>query len=265
MVVLGGLGQPTIEGNPIVCFGTQGLFTAKVVGANNFTTYKWYLDGDTEPFTDGRSIQLSLNNDITLFVDAINRQGCSSQDRGQLSVRLEKLTGNMTVSKANPNTGDPVTFEFVGSIAASYAWDFGDGGSALKNKVVHFYYAPGNYDVKVDLVSSNACKASFFQKSFVRVSGKSLDVVTGAELDPGYQVTAYPVPFKDELGVSVISKPGTVRIKLVSTLGVVLKTAVLDSNGKGEVNLDTSDLSPGVYLLDVYAVGGKSISKIIKE
>jgi hypothetical protein len=265
MVVLGGLGQPTIVGNPIVCDGTQGVFTANVIGGNNFTTYKWYLDGDTEPFTDGRSISLSLTNDVTLFVDAINRQGCSSQDRGQLVVRHEKLTGAMTVTKVNPNTGDPITFEFVGSPAASYTWDFGDGGSALKNKVVHFYYVPGNYDVKVDLVSANACKATFFQKSFVRVLGKALDVITGAELNPDFQVSVYPVPFKDELRVAVNSKPGTIKIHVRSTIGVIVKTLVLGSSGKSESTIDTGDLSPGLYFIEVYAVDGNTISKIIKE
>jgi hypothetical protein len=50
-----------------------------------------------------------------------------------------------------------------------------------------------------------------------------------------------------------------------STIGVIVKTLVLGSSGKSESTIDTGDLSPGLYFIEVYAVDGNTISKIIKE
>jgi PKD repeat protein len=56
-----------------------------------------------------------------------------------------------------PIVGDEVTFTgmALGSEPISYAWDFGDGGTATGNPATHTYAAPGDYVVTMTV--TNAC------------------------------------------------------------------------------------------------------------
>jgi PKD repeat protein len=53
--------------------------------------------------------------------------------------------------------GDPVNFYNYSKDADYYAWDFGDGNRSKLTEPVHYYDAPGEYDVKLLVWTTHLC------------------------------------------------------------------------------------------------------------
>lgn len=266
IIVTNGLQAPTVTGADILCYGVPGTYSASAVGANSLTRYRWYLGGEVRPFAEGRTASVTAFEDQTVFVDAINSQGCSSLNRGEKNIRVERVTGSIKVSKINASTGDPVQFEWQGTPAATFNWDFGDGTVGMKNKMTHFYYAPGNYDIKLDLTTANNCIGSYLQLSLVRISGTRIDVVT-ADNAVEEKLSVYPVPFNNELFLSIESAKTSSCSYIISSLtGQTLIEGKSDLViGNNVLVIPTDGIVPAMYLLQVKRDDKTEIKKIVKQ
>ena len=101
----------------------------------------------------------------------------------------------------------------------------------------------------------------------VTINGEdtNVDIVmipVGVNDTPIASISVYPNPFRDNL---VIGNAASVnRIIITNLMGQ--QVINISNNGNQEVNIDTSTLNPGIYLVTTYTANGKrTVKKVVKE
>lgn len=268
ITVVGGLQQPTITGNAVVCYGQSGSYSATTPGANAFTVYYWYLDGDTQPFATGRTTTVQIFESTNIYVDAINTQGCPSTQRGTKAIISENIQGTIKADNKNPNTGDAVTFSYQGSLVSTYAWQFGDGSISSNQNPAHYYYIPGSYDVRLDVTSLNGCSATILNKNMINVTGQRFDPITGIGEPPAdASISVYPHPFDNVLHVEIsLDQDSPITTQLTSLVGINVHNNVTPGKtGENSIDIPTANLAQGMYILQVNTGKNAYSIKVVKK
>ncbi len=133
----------------------------------------------------------------------------------------------------------------------TYAWDFGDGGTATGAYPSHTYSSPGIYTVCLTIDDGAGCTDTFCDTMVivVRANGYDLNVIAptqvGVEEVQQVEMTLYPNPASSELNIAV-DHAGNARADVFSMHGAIVKTVTI-SNEQSVLNV--CDLSDGMYLL----------------
>ncbi len=123
----------------------------------------------------------------------------------------------------------------------TYAWDFGDGGSATVDNPTYTYAANGTYTVC--LIVYDSCGVDTTCHDVV-VNTIGLD--ENSLID---QLEVYPVPAYGTLTISNLTSGEDVKIELLNNLGQVVK--VIESEGLETVAFDVTSIVDGYYHLRV--------------
>jgi gliding motility-associated-like protein len=87
-----------------------------------------------------------------------------------------------------------VNFQDLTPGAASWQWDFGDGGSSTQQNPTHTYTTYGTFNVKLIVTSTAGCTDSLVKTAFIRVNRATIDVpVLPARGCIPYTITMTPV------------------------------------------------------------------------
>lgn len=147
-----------------------------------------------------------------------------------------------------------------------YLWYFGNGGISVKQNPIHHYNSNGTYNVclvaidTINMKIDSICQPIYIgpdssQSSAVAKTPNNLSVLS-----------VYPVPFTDVLKIvyeSVNIAP--VTIKLYNIMGALIHEEVYSSSiGANQIQLNTSLLPKGIYLLDITAGTNSKTIKIVK-
>ena len=139
------------------------------------------------------SISITWTTTGTKSVTAKN-SACGSSVVGSRSIVLSGssggggLTANFTFSPANPTAGQAVSFNGSSSTGTigTYAWQFGDGGSASGATATHTYNSPGTFTATLSVLApgcvSPSCIASLSKT--VTVGGGSNSVTAHFTYSP---------------------------------------------------------------------------------
>ncbi len=126
----------------------------------------------------------------------------------------------------------------------SYTWDFGDGNGSTAEDPVHVYMGDGVYTVRLTL---NHCSSSMDKQDTITVN------TTGMKPDLTHLgVKVFPNPAGNRLTVS-FNSPMRGEVQLIASDGSVLSVHKL--NDAQYLNLDTGELSPGLYFVKVVPNG----------
>ncbi|MEZ4805247.1 MAG: PKD domain-containing protein [Bacteroidia bacterium] len=60
----------------------------------------------------------------------------------------------------------------ISSTAATYAWDFGDGGTSTSNPGIHVYNSPGNYVINLNVSYTGTCPGTATETHTISVLPK---------------------------------------------------------------------------------------------
>ncbi|NBU04602.1 MAG: T9SS C-terminal target domain-containing protein, partial [Bacteroidetes bacterium] len=132
----------------------------------------------------------------------------------------------------------------------SYTWVIQNGGKQTTPTVQHNFAKDGSYTVTMYAVTkTTGCECSITKKVLMnRAAAKSLETVG---------VAVYPNPAVGQFNVALTETFGTdVNIVMTSMTGAVVKT--MKSANTGLIQVDASDLSEGVYLVQV--MGGNHVA-----
>ncbi len=155
---------PTVSftvSNP-VCESGNVLFTStSTPGAGNITTYAWTINtaaqgGNTNTLNYSPTTAGTINVGLTVTTD----KGCTNQTTQAVTVN-PKPVANFNPPAICLPSGLGV-FQSTSTIAdnspLTYAWDFGDGGTAGNTpNPSHIYAGVGPYTVTLTVTSNNGC------------------------------------------------------------------------------------------------------------
>lgn len=223
-----------------VCAGT--VYDASFNGPQY--GYNW------QPGPDTSQIVLMQSGIETLQVtDAF---GCAS--RKQMDVTISQPNAAFTAQQV----ANSLNWFFVPANlqAASYLWDFGDGGTSTAPNPSHTYPGSGIYVITLTLVDTIGCTDSSSQTiQFTFVGTPEVASLDGE---------IYPNPFSSQVDIA-LSYPAksAVEVMVQNELG---QTLITKSFGAGvrHMSVATADLPAGIYVLRVRIGEGYAVRKLVK-
>ncbi|MFA4851514.1 MAG: PKD domain-containing protein [Bacteroidales bacterium] len=235
--------QVTPNGNITICNGQDVTLTSQVADS-----YWWSPGGQTT-----QSITVSTAGSYSV---QITDDSCTANS---LPV-IVTITSNQPVAGFGYINNDPtVNFLDSSANATSYTWEFGDGGSSTLQNPVHTYTSNGTYTVT--LIANNVC-GSDTMSSLVTIL--LADIST---YNSNNSITVFPNPSKGsfylDIQTNIIKE---INFRIYDVIGNTIKSGTLKpANKKGEIRIDMSNSSKGVYFLYLSNETLNAVKKIIIE
>jgi hypothetical protein len=149
---------------------------------------------------------------------------------------------------------DTVYFENQSDYAIDYTWKFGDGNTSKLFEPTHIYTVSGNYKV---ILEANKCGNTDTISHIVQVTISALNI-------PDYKVyKIYPNPIENQITIAFNKSESLQNIVILSIDGKLIKNYE-NSAGK-QIQLDVSQLTNGIYILQFTIEGMKYQYKIVKH
>jgi PKD repeat protein len=235
-------------------------------------------DGPTD-FCEGDSIYVGLHTDNPYFayhwssgsvtpdiivthsgnynVTVTDSNGCTAVSQNTIQVHfIPKPVAYINYNAA----GTYASFYDFSLNGQTYLWNFGDGSSDVLEDPTHSYTTPGQYTIT--FVVSNACGSDTATITIVIRSGVGID-----DVDFLSNFTVFPVPTNGDLNVMFdYSGVHALEVRLFDILGqTVYSDNVKDLNGKYQKLINLSNMSKGIYYLQVNTDKGSVNWKIVKD
>jgi hypothetical protein len=240
---------------PEVTFGEDMFFCTTATGNINLALTASPAGGTfggpgvTGSIFNGQTLNYNKTYPITYTVV---KGGCSKTVTKNITLGLDL---KVTVDDNEVNVGEMV--KFTPSINGQFQWDFGDNWTSSELTPVHYYYKPGEKDVKVKVTSAN-CTGEFTFSSIVKVNG--FDVVTGMEpiFNNGVGVVN---PVVENLIVFTDNDVDT-QIHLSDLSGRQVETKNVSlRRGRNEVPMNS--LPEGIYFLQIGKPNGTARFRVL--
>lgn len=238
------------SGSTTICTGGSVTLNAPY---NFNVNYQWKKNGVNIAGATSNSYVATQAGTYTLYVQSV--AGCY-------------LTTNAIVVTIQPNpvsnftylvTGNTVNFTNTSTGATSYSWNFGDAGTSTLTNPSHTYASPGPYNVT--LTATNSCGTSSITKTvnILNTSGVE-DIVL-------LNVNVFPNPTSEFINVTYsLEMTHNLTITLYNNLGQLSYMYKLDNiSGTFSKEIDLSNLSAGMYMLEINTSGFSDVRKIIVQ
>lgn len=225
-----------------------------------FTRDSLYVNEFSKQFTSCKSVNMYLTSYDTLAL-------CS--DFASMQGNIRPLVPEFeVVADTNNNYAGYIIDRSKYSINANYLWDFGDGDTSTSKTPTHTYSGSGPYKLCLTLTGAN-CNLSWCDTVEFDTSGRlkrsfkpfTIKVVTEDQLNTSIIkpwsatiIKIYPNPFVDVLKIESEQIMRSARIIRIDGSLLQMK----DVNGS-EVEFNTKDLRPGIYLLEMEMENGSKI------
>jgi PKD repeat protein len=234
------------------------LDTFLIIPINNSRIeYKWLSTSEMIPVMEAVVTRNMTNGKTTMVLHYKDSYHSNINPNGPLV--------NFNVADTNTMTKDTVSFKNMTSNALGYNWTiipgtytFAGGGANTKNPKVIFD-ASGLYSVS--LTATNISGSNILvKKNYINVTHNTGIALSTTEND----CSIYPNPVKDVLYIHFDSPQKNCRIIVLDITGKKLIEKMVDTDGK-ELLFPTTNMKPGIYLLNMISNGKISRGKIIKE
>lgn len=167
---------------------------------------------------------------------------------------FDTLNGCPFVVFSDSSTASP------GSLS-SWTWNFGDGNSSTTQNPSHTYSADGDYQVCLDIVTSDSCSDQYCDSVSINCL-TTIDVNYADE----FGLKIFPNPTADQIEINfALESPAEVSFELYSIEGKVLESARLGKLIRGEktLKIDLACHDFGAYILQLNIAGNQFIRRII--
>lgn len=224
----------------------------------NKVRFLWSSDPTSSiPYPDLEINPLTFNPplvDVTYKLQVSDSFGCISESSFFYESIYEKA--EFSVDPDNGEAPLEVTFTDKSIRGDTYTWEFGDGSldsiSYLKDPGPHIYYKPGEYSVKLTIVSDTGCIDSWtFDKIVVDDSELNIPNVFTPDGDGTNDNFIVESKSLKNISVEVFSRSG---LKVYSFYGD--SERLREWKGwDGNINKSAIKASPGVYFYIIRAYG----------
>ena len=270
--VLGAPQTPIISGVLTGCDGLSTTITASNI-SDQAIQYQWFKSGANIPFFQGNILNYTINGTETLTCNGLNEAGCISIPSASISIISNNPVGDFSVDNTQILSGGLVNFTTT-AMGQSYQWDFGDGGSSNKGNTYHYYYMPGNFNIKLSITSSNGCVTRIIKNKYVTVDSVNTPPLivkqplgTGVDSSPiGFNI--YPSPFKDHINLTFqLTQSSLINFEIYDLQGHQINIVTLPGKtGNNQFTIDLLGSIPsGVfYIVKITGNGINQVSKLLK-
>jgi PKD repeat protein len=154
--------------NSTQCLSNNSFsFTSTSTSSGSISNYSWsFGDGGTST-SQNPTYSYTAAGTYQVKLAVITSNGCKDSITQSVTVYLQPTSVSYTINSTNQClTGNSFSFATnasVGSGTASYAWNFGDGGTSNQQNPTYNYTTAGTYQVKLIVTTNNGCKDSAIQ------------------------------------------------------------------------------------------------------
>lgn len=150
----------------VICQGSNTQFTNSSVPAP--ASVMWYY-GDGNTGTDINPVYTYPSAGSYTVKMVASFGACTDSITRNINVIAKPVAVFNAPDTANCKAPFTVAFNNQSTGAASYAWDFGDGGTSTLQSPSHTYNSTGNYTVKLVITNSNGCKDSLTRTNYINI------------------------------------------------------------------------------------------------
>ena len=147
----------------------------------------------------------------------------------------------------------------IGNIQ-EYHWDFQNNGivDSYEETPTYIYQDTGWYSVKLSVVGADSAN-SFIKHDYIHI----IDTTTRVNENLSQKISITPNPFKDRLTITSVFPSEPYSISIYNLKGEKVIEIFKQKNKSFTIN--TSELNPGVYVLNISNQNYSSNYKIIKK
>lgn len=155
----------------------------------------------------------------------------------------------------------------------SYFWDFGDGATSTQQYPDHVYAGAGYYAVCLTVTNGFGCNSTYCDtlavlfRLGVPFSINVVSPVTAVTPSaPALGMTLHPNPAQQEVRLSIeVGQQGEGHVRLIDVQGRTAQTVALGqlSTGLHQQSLDLSQLSQGIYMVELLVDGQRQVQKLV--
>lgn len=157
---------------------------------------------------------------------------------------------------------DPKSNFILTAYADDHLTAFKDGFDEMES-MSYKVYRPSTgetFDVEVEYNLQLPQTGYFASEGLTAIKMLKLSA-TGIASDFSSKINIYPNPSDGQVWISGISEIS--KIEMIGSLGTTIKT--VENGGQSELNLDLSDLQPGVYQIKLTGEKGIVVKRIVKK
>ncbi|MCX6352366.1 MAG: PKD domain-containing protein, partial [Bacteroidetes bacterium] len=256
----------TVAPNPVANFSYSGaLCLNKVISfkdsssisSGKITSYSWSFGDGNSDTAMNPTHSYTKSGTMTVVLSVTSDAGCTGK------AAIKALAIDVDASPAFTFNNDSLryySFTATDTKAASYDWQFGDGGSSNAANPTHKYATNDTFKVTLTVTNSTGC---IFTKT------TKLSVFTGIVLtyNPVYEVNVAPNPFHDNATISyTLPTDANVDAGIYDMMGRKVATLVNTKQSSGSYQVvftpESTQSSAGIYMLRLN-VNGETITREI--
>jgi PKD repeat protein len=238
--------------------------------ADYFEWYVWLPNGNADGpyYTTDLNYNAAATGNYTICLNAFDSiQGWCDSTCATVFIQLGGGGCNASFSSFVDTSGQfgdswyfPNTSTGTGLI---YSWDFGDGNTSAQQTPYHTYSAPGNYLVCLTITSQvdSFCNDTYCDSITVLTVGQLEMIGSQSELQ------LYPNPVANNATVQLnVHREGQITLSVYDAVGQLAHRETVNVNsGDNSIQLNTSNLRAGVYLLEATAEDARVVTRFIKR
>ncbi|MEM6272067.1 MAG: S8 family serine peptidase [Bacteroidota bacterium] len=185
--------------------------------------------------------------------------------RVPVAVTVGQYATSIVPSATQVNLNISGTVNFTGTTTpanvATYAWDFGDGGSSTAANPSHTYTTPGTYTVTLTVSDGSGCTAT--DTVVITVAQP-----VGIEALPGHfqALDLYPNPTAGQLRIALqLDAEWPVQVELFNALGERVLGFDAGTVQNLEAELDLAPVATGLYYLQLTAGEERLVRRVARQ
>lgn len=256
--IINGSENVTVYSLPNVSAGSDANLCngdSMYVNASGAINYTWNTQTTLSDSTISNPL-IYPTTTTTYWVVGENANGCVNADSIIIAISISPVSvidppaPNDTLDLSLTNGGDIQFFGSSSTNVIGYSWDFGTGDSDNISNPIYTYTTPGLFTVKL-ITSNGGCLDTAYMDIYV------MNSIGVNELFSETEISLYPNPCDNYLNIKTNGSEKS-YINILNSIGEVIMTSIPQNKPIQKIN--TSNLSPGIYFIEIF----NKNSKIIK-
>lgn len=232
--------------------------------SSDATSYLWSVTGGSLSSNTAANPTVTFASSGTYSVTLVaNGPGGSDNTTQSITVNVSQpANAGFTPSSTTPTVNSVVTFTNSSTNANGYLWDFGDGNTSTDTDPWNIYTSPGFYTVTL-IALNGTCPNDTITVQIEVITSSSVnenEIFSNLGIYPnptsGIITLAFSTEKSDHLNIDLFDMTG-------KRIGNLLTSSMVSGKNQFTIELNSFELSNGIYQLKIKTTQGEVIRKIV--